>query len=86
MVEVPAKVDATGIHGITPKQIPKAFLGLLHNQVAVHDMTAEAILSGSRADVLAALLVDPVVDVHRPLSQMVDTLLDLQQDYLGYIH
>ena len=86
VVEVPAKVDATGIHGMTPKQIPKAFLGLLHNQVAVHDMTAEAILSGSRADVLAALLVDPVVDVHRPLSQMVDTLLDLQQDYLGYIH
>jgi len=85
VVEVPGKVDKQGVHGMDPGQIPKAFLGLLHNQVAVHDLTAEAILSGSRDAVIAALMVDPVVDVYQPLAQMVDTLLDLQSEYLGYI-
>ncbi len=85
VVEVPAQVDAAGIHGVKPVQLPKAFLGLLHNQVAVHDMTAEAIISGSRSAVLGALMVDPVVDVHKPLEQMVETLLDLQRDHLSYI-
>lgn len=85
VVEVPARVDKNGVHGLNPGPIPKAFLGLLHNQVAVHDLTADAVLSGTKAGVMAALMVDPVVDVYQPLEQMVDTMLELQQDYLGYI-
>lgn len=85
VVEVPANVDAAGIHGISPDNMSRAFLGLLSNQIGVHDMTAEAILSGQKSAVMGALLVDPVVSLHKPLGAMVDTLLDLQKDYLGYI-
>jgi alpha-galactosidase len=85
VVEVPARVDKDGVHGLDPGPYPKAFLGLLHNQVAVHDLTAEAALTGSRAAVVAALMVDPVVDVYQPLEQLVDTMLELQQDHLAYI-
>jgi alpha-galactosidase/6-phospho-beta-glucosidase family protein len=41
---------------------PKAFAGLLMNQVAVNDLTTEAVLTGSKEVVMQALLVDPVVN------------------------
>jgi alpha-galactosidase len=84
VLEVPAIVNADGLKGITPTNIPKPFLGLLHNQVAIHDMTAEAILSGSKAALVNALMVDPVVDVYQTLEKLVDTMQELQPEYLGY--
>ena len=58
-VEVPATVDADGVHGVPLGQLPKGFLGLLRNQVAVHDLTAEAVISGSKEAVLQALRPGP---------------------------
>jgi alpha-galactosidase len=84
-VEVPATIDAEGVHGVPLGELPRPFAGLLYNQVAVHDMTAEAVLSGSRQAVLQALLVDPIVDRYEGMDELVDTMLDLQEDYLGYI-
>jgi len=84
-VEVPAIIDADGVHGVPLGELPPPFAGLLYNQVAVHDMTAEAVLSGSRQAVLQALLVDPIVDRYEGMEELVDTMLDLQEDYLGYI-
>ena len=85
VVEVPGIVGAYGVRGVHLPDYPRGFLGLLQNQVAVHDMTAEAILTGSRAAVVQALLVDPVVDVYAPVRDLVDTMLEAQADYLGYI-
>ena len=85
VVEVPATVDAAGVRGVPLGQLPRGFAGLLYNQVAVHDMTAEAVLTGSKAAVLQALLVDPIVDKYASVVEMLDTMLELQQDYLGYI-
>ena len=61
------------------------YAGLLSNQVAVHDLTAEAILRKSRDLALQALLVDPLVDSVRAAEQTLDTILDLQEPYLGYL-
>ena len=85
VVEVPGIVGAYGVRGVHLPDYPRGFLGLLQNQVAVHDMTAEAILTGSRAAVIQALLVDPVVDAYAPVRELVDTMLEAQADYLGYI-
>jgi alpha-galactosidase len=84
-VEVPATVDAQGVHGVPLGRLPPGFLGLLQNQVAVHNMTAEAILSGSKEAVLQALLVDPIVDQYHSTVELLDTMLELQSDYLSYI-
>ncbi len=84
-VEIPAIVDQDGVHGVKLGALPKGFAGLLMNQVAVHDLTAEAVLTGSRAVALQALLVDPVVHSVRAAEQTLDTILNLQKDYLGYI-
>ncbi|MCP4751950.1 MAG: alpha-glucosidase [Proteobacteria bacterium] len=85
VVEVPARVDKDGLHGIPLGELPKGFAGLLYNQVAVHDLTAEAVLTGSREIVLQALLVDPIVDKYEAADQMLDTILKIQKRYLGYI-
>jgi alpha-galactosidase len=86
VVEVPATVDKAGIHGVPMGRLPHGIAGLLSNQVAVHDLTAEAVLTGSKDAVLQALLVDPIVDKYAAVEEMVDTMLELQADYLGYIH
>ncbi len=86
VVEVPATVDARGIHGVTLGRLPAGFAGLLNNQVAVADLTVEAVLAKSRALALQALLVDPVVDNVHAAEQTLDAIITLQRDYLSYLH
>lgn len=85
VVEVPALVDGAGVHGVKLGPLPKGIAGLLYPQVAVQDLTVEAILTQSRDVALQALLVDPVVDRVQPAIAMFDTMLELQQEYLGYL-
>jgi alpha-galactosidase len=84
-VEVPAIVDKNGIHGIPMGDLPRGYAGLLMNQVAVHDMTAEAILHQSKAMALQALLVDPIVNNYKGIEEMLDTMIVYQQRWLGYL-
>jgi len=84
-VEVPGIVDAKGVHGRSPGSIPPGFAGLLTNQVAVHDLTAEAILRGSKNLALQALLVDPTVDQFDEAEELLEVMISLQPEYLGYL-
>lgn len=84
-VEVPAVVDKSGIQGIEMAPFPKGYAGLLRNQVAVHDLTAEAVITGSKELVLQALLVDPVVNSVRKAEALLETMLTVQSEYLGYL-
>lgn len=85
VVEVPAIINKTGVNGIKLGLFPKGIAGLYNNQAAAHDLTVEAALKGSRELALQALLVDPVIDSFQSTEPMLDTILDLQKDYLGYI-
>jgi alpha-galactosidase len=85
VVEVPATVDKDGLHAIPMGRLPSGFLGLLTNQVGVHDMTAEAILQKSRAAALQALLVDPIVNNYQGIEDMLDTMIAYQPKWLGYL-
>ncbi len=86
VVEVPAMVNKKGVHGIPiGDKMPKGFTGLLYNQIAIHKLTADTVLTGSREIALQALLVDPIVDKVGVAEKVLDTMLELQQDYLGYI-
>jgi alpha-galactosidase len=84
-VEIPATVDKDGVHGIQMGRLPSGFLGLLRNQVAVHDLTAEAILEKSRTAALQALLVDPIVTRYNGMEEMLDTMIHYQEKWLGYL-
>lgn len=84
-VEVPARIKASGPDPICLPKLSPAYAGLLRNQVAVHDLTAEAVLKKSKKAVLQALLVDPVVTRAARLEEMVNIFIDSQKDYLGYL-
>ena len=85
VLEVPATVDKDGVHGLSLGEIPHGFAGLLMNQVAVHDLTAEAVLNKSKALALQALLVDPIVSQYRGLEEMLNTMIEYQEKWLGYL-
>jgi alpha-galactosidase len=84
-VEVPASVDKHGVHGVKLGALPSGIAGLLLNQVAVHELTVEAVFTRSRKVALQALLVDPVVDSVRAAEKTLDAILDLQRPYLDYL-
>ncbi len=54
-------------------------------KVAVHDLTADAIINRSKASALQALLVDPVVGQYCGVQELLDTMLDYQEKWLGYL-
>ncbi len=84
-VEIPARVNKTGLAGITLENYPKGFAALLRNYTGVYDLTAEAILQSSKDLVIQALLVNPVVQKPRLVPDLVDLMLDQQKEYLSYI-
>jgi alpha-galactosidase len=84
-VEVPATIHADGVRGVPLGQLPRGFAGLLMNQVAVHDLTADAVINKSKASALQALLVDPVVGQYEGVAEMLDTIIEYQQPWLGYL-
>ena len=84
VVEVPAMVGSDGVRGI-PVDVPAGVRGLLSNQIGIHDMTASAILEGSRDLVVQALLVDPVVTVSKPIPDLVDHMIAEQAPWLDYL-
>jgi alpha-galactosidase len=84
-VEVPATIDRHGVHGVRLEPYPKAFGNLLKLQVAVNEMTTEAILTKSKDVALQALLVDPVVDNAAAAAELLDTMISLQSKWLGYL-
>ena len=84
-VEVPAVVDGDGVHGIVV-EVPAGIRGLLTNQIGVHDLTARAVLDGSRDLAVQALLVDPVVTVGRNIPDLVDHMIAEQAPWLDYLN
>ena len=49
------------------------------------DAKGSAVLTGSRQAALQALLLDPVVHSARAAEQTLETILERQADYLGYL-
>jgi alpha-galactosidase len=84
-VEVPARVGAKGLSGLSFPSYPKGFCALLRNYCGVYDMTAEAILSGRRDYVIQALLVNPVVNSCTRLDELVDVMVERQKPWLDYL-
>ncbi len=84
-VEVPAVISKKGIKGIAFPQYPKGFGALLRNYTGVYDLTAEAVLSGSKDLVIQAMLVSPVVHSCKNIPELADVMLERQSQWLSYI-
>jgi alpha-galactosidase len=85
VVECPASVDKNGVHGEKVGAIPSGLAALIKNQATVQGLTAEAALTGSKQKALEALLADPVVDSVSSATKMLEEILQLQKEWLGYL-
>jgi len=82
VVEIPATVDAKGLHPIKVGPIPEAFAAFLRPQYAIHGLLTEAYRQRSRKLLLQALLLDPNVQSVIAAEKMLDEMLRLQSDFL----
>ena len=86
VVEVPGIINKDGVKGVNVDSImPLAFSSLLSNRVGVLRMCAQAAIYKSRKIALQALLVDTTNNSILQTEKLLDTIIDLQKDYLGYL-
>jgi len=83
-VEVPARIDSDGIHGI-PIELPVGIRALITNQIGIHDLVADAVLEKSKELVIQALLADPVVTTAKCIPEMVEYVIAEQSPWLDYL-
>jgi alpha-galactosidase len=82
VVEVPALVDAGGVHGLPVGPLPEPIAAMCRTQVAVIDRLVEAAVHGDRAAALQALLLDPVVGSAAQAQAILDEMLEVHRDLL----
>ncbi|MFQ6044694.1 MAG: alpha-glucosidase/alpha-galactosidase [Candidatus Poribacteria bacterium] len=82
VVEVPAMVNATGIHPESVGPLPEALAAFCRTQISIQLLLLEAYRKRSKKLLLQALLLDPVVDSFKRAEEMLDYMMELQKDYL----
>jgi 6-phospho-beta-glucosidase len=82
IVEVPAKVDRLGPHPLATGPLPKSLLGYQYSLLLSQELAIDAALSGSRNDLLKAILAHPLVHSVDAAEKAMDELLALQAEWL----
>ena len=86
IVEVSAYVDRQGPHPLTLGPLPKPLLGYQLARILSQELAIDAALSGSREDLLKAILADPLVHSMHAAEQAMDELLARQAAWLPQFH
>jgi 6-phospho-beta-glucosidase len=82
VVETTAIVDATGAHPLPQRALPPDMLGLVQHAKAYERLAVKAACSGSRDDLVRALLANPLVGQYPLASELADELLSANREYL----
>jgi 6-phospho-beta-glucosidase len=75
VVETTAVVDATGAHPLPQRELSPEMLGLVQHAKAYERLAVQAACSGSRDDVVRALLANPLVGQYPLAADLADELL-----------
>ena len=86
IVEVPAQVDAEGIHPIKVGPLPETLAVICRNQISIQNFLVEAYRQRSKELLLHALILEPIVDSVNRAEKMMEHLLKLEADYLPELH
>ena len=86
VVEVPAIINKKGVTGLRLENYPKSFGTLLNSQSGTIQMTTEAVLNKSKHFALLAMLADPVVDDALAAEKLLNTVIEFQNEFLGYLN
>jgi 6-phospho-beta-glucosidase len=82
IVEVGALVDRLGPHPFAVGPMPRPLLGYQYARILSQELAIDAALSGSRADLLRAILADPLVHSIASAERAMEELLKLQAQWL----
>ncbi len=82
-VEIPATVDAGGIHPEHVPPLPEGFAAQLRLQGSIQAIVVEAYRQRSRKLLLQALLLDPGITSARAAERYLEVAFDLQADFLA---
>jgi len=82
VIEIPAKVDAKGIHPIKVGPIPESVACYIRTQLTIQKFLTEAYHTKSKKMLLRALLMDPCVNSISAAEKMLDEMLSLQSEFL----
>jgi 6-phospho-beta-glucosidase len=82
VVETTAVVDALGAHPLPQRPLPSEMLGLVQHAKAYERLAVEAACSGSRNDVVRALLANPLVGRYPLAGELADGLLAANRPHL----
>ncbi len=82
VVELPAVVDADGAHPLPQRPLPPEMLGLVQHAKAYERLAVRAAQSGSRDDVVRALLANPLVGQYPLAAELADDLLAANRRHL----
>ena len=85
-VEVPAIVDANGIHPEFVGSLPEGFAAQIRLQHSIQKLLVEAFKQRSKKLLYQALLLDPVVDSAVNAKKLLDYMFKIQADYLPEFH
>lgn len=82
VVEVPAMVDAAGLHPFALGDLPLPIIPTLAHKLASLDLIIEAAMEGSRAKAVQAMINDPHFTDIRQAEAVVNELINAELDYL----
>ena len=82
VVEVPATVDAKGLHPKAMPMLPESILALLRTQASIGKLLVEAYSENSRNKLLQALLLDPTTHSYRSAVDLINEMCELQAEVL----
>jgi len=82
VVETTAIVDAAGAHPLPQRELPSEMLGLVQHAKAYERLAVKAACSGSRDDVVRALLANPLVGQYPLAADLADELLQANRHHL----
>ena len=82
IVEVPAVVDAKGIHAEKVGSLPEPIAAMIRTQITIQKLVIEAFRQKSKKILLQALALDPVVDSLDKAKKMMDEMIRIEGDFL----
>lgn len=82
IVEVAAVVDRQGAHPFAMGPLPKPLVGLQNSLILSQELAIDAALSGSRSQLLQAILAHPLIHSVEAAEKAMDELLALQAEWL----
>lgn len=82
IVEVPAVVSASGIHGIGVGKLPGPIAELCRRQITLAELVVEAAVKGDREVALQALALDPMIDDPDVARKLLADYLEAEKEYV----